>query len=86
MPARPGDENRRQVDHEVSHDTGAHSVRYDMAEANMESLRNRGITEHEMAASRETGRTNLYKTAEKEGMIRNDGVIGVLLRLLRLKR
>lgn len=86
MPARPGDENRRKVDREVSHDTGAHNVRYDIAAANLESLRDRGITEQEMAASKETGRSHLYKMAEKEGLIKSDGIIGGILRLLRLKR
>ncbi len=86
MPARPGDENRRRVDKEVSHDTGAHSVRYDIAAANLESMRDRGITDQEMAATKETGRTNLYKAAEKDGMIKNDGIIGGILRLLRLKK
>lgn len=86
MPAMPGDENRRRVDKEVNHDISAHSIRYDMASANLQSLRDRGITEHELAASKETGRSHLYKIAEKEGLIKNDGIVGVILRLLKLKR
>ena len=86
MPARPGDENRRRIDQEVNHDIAAHSIRYDIAAANLQSLKDRGITEHEMAASKETGRSNLYKLAEKEGLLKNDGIVGGILRLLRLKK